>query len=155
MSLPVIGTAGENNQYVSYIFGNGVIRTGSQFPINIETERHPQPAGHHELLTYSQDRPHLGTSYGADMHPTNADLADKAPTGLWPYTSHDERASGHQRQRRRNRCLITLKMPCFAEGPSGPFFCLGRIRRLPLRSLGMCGLVKLMVYRNGVTDVCM
>ena len=39
-------------------------------------------------------------------------------------------------------------------GPfGGPFFMLGRIRRLPLRSLGMCGLVKLMVYRNGVTDV--
>ena len=35
--VPVIGTTGENNQYVSYVFGNGVIRTGSQFPINIET----------------------------------------------------------------------------------------------------------------------
>ena len=35
--------------------------------------------------------------------------------------------------------------------PMGPF-CLGRINA-PTRSLGMCGLVKLMVYRNGVTDV--
>ena len=33
------------------------------------------------------------------------------------------------------------------------FFWLGRISRLPLRSLGMCGLIKLMVYRNGITDV--
>ena len=44
-------------------------------------------------------------------------------------------------------------MQC-SEGPyRGPFFMLGRISRFPLRSLGMCGLIKLMVYRNGITDV--
>ena len=38
-------------------------------------------------------------------------------------------------------------------GPSGPFFHARQNKKAPTRSLGMCGLVKLMVYRNGVTDV--
>ena len=74
--LPVIGTAGENNQYVSYIFGNGVIRTGSQFPINIETGRNIASLQDSLAVTYSQVHHILGTSWAASKdHPTNADLA--------------------------------------------------------------------------------
>ena len=37
--LPVICNDGGPAQYHCYLFGNGVVRTGQQFPLNIETER--------------------------------------------------------------------------------------------------------------------
>ena len=36
---------------------------------------------------------------------------------------------------------------------AGAFFLSRQNKKVPTRSLGMCGLIKLMVYRNGVTDV--
>ena len=74
--LPVIGAGGENNQYVSYMFGPGAIRTGSQFPINIETERNIASLQDSMAVTYSQVHAIIGTSWSASKdHPTNADLA--------------------------------------------------------------------------------
>ena len=37
--LPVICNENGPAQYHCYLFGNGVVRTGQQFPLNIETER--------------------------------------------------------------------------------------------------------------------
>ena len=74
--IPVIGSAGENNQYVSYIFGPGAIRTGSQFPINIETERNIASLQDSMAVTYSQVHHIIGTSWAATSdHPTNLQLA--------------------------------------------------------------------------------
>ena len=40
--LPVICNDNGPAQYHCYPFGNGVVRTGQQFPLNIETEEHRQ-----------------------------------------------------------------------------------------------------------------
>ena len=74
--VPVLGTAGENAQFVSYLMGDGVIRTGSQFPINIETERNIASLQDSMAVTYSQIHHIIGTSWKASTdHPTNAQLA--------------------------------------------------------------------------------
>jgi hypothetical protein len=81
--VPVIGSAGENNQYVSYMFGPGVIRTGSQFPINIETERNIASLQDSMAVTYSQIHHIVGTSWNATKdHPKNSDLATGSNWGL-------------------------------------------------------------------------
>ena len=81
--LPVIGNAGENNQYVSYIFGNGVIRTGSQFPINIETGG-TLPVCRTAWLSPTARCTTFLAPHGLPSkdHPTNADLATGANWGL-------------------------------------------------------------------------
>ena len=87
--VPVIGATGENNQYVSYIFGPGAIRTGSQFPISIETERNIASLQDSMAVTYSQVHHILGTSWSASSdHPTNAQLATK---GNWSLAFKDPR----------------------------------------------------------------
>ena len=81
--VPVIGTAGDNNQYVSYMFGPGVIRTGSQFPINIETERNIASLQDSMAVTYSQIHHIVGTSWQASTdHPKNTDLSTGTNWGL-------------------------------------------------------------------------
>ncbi len=81
--VPVIGSAGENNQYVSYMFGPGVIRTGSQFPINIEVERNIASLQNSMAVTYSQIHHIVGTSWNATKdHPKNSDLATGSNWGL-------------------------------------------------------------------------
>ena len=86
--VPVLGTSGENAQYVSYIFGDGVIRTGSQFPINIETERNIASLQDSMAVTYSQIHHIIGTSWKASTdHPTNAQLATSTNWEM-AYTDH-------------------------------------------------------------------
>ena len=86
---PVIGSSGENNQYVSYIFGNGVIRTGSQFPILIESERNIASLQDSMAVTYSQVHHIVGTSWKASTdHPTNAQLGT---AGNWELAYADHR----------------------------------------------------------------
>ena len=85
--VPVIGSTGENNQYVSYIFGPGAIRTGSQFPINIETERNIASLQDSMAVTYSQVHHILGTSWSAATdHPTNAAVGSWLVTGALAFT---------------------------------------------------------------------
>jgi hypothetical protein len=87
--VPVLGTSGENAQYVSYMFGDGVIRTGSQFPISIETERNIASLQDSMAVTYSQIHHIIGTSWKASTdHPTNAQLATK---GNWEMAYTDNR----------------------------------------------------------------
>nr|BAR30373.1 phage capsid protein [uncultured Mediterranean phage uvMED] len=86
--VPVLGASGENAQYVSYMFGDGVIRTGSQFPILIETERNIASLQDSMAVTTSQIHHIIGTSWkAAKDHPTNTDLAT---AGNWElaYTDH-------------------------------------------------------------------
>ena len=40
-----------------------------------------------------------------------------------------------------------------ALGEGAPFFCGFKVVCNPPRSLGMCGLIKLIIYRQGVSDV--
>ena len=85
---PVIGDAGENAQYVSYIFGAGAIRTGSQFPLAIETERNISSLQDVMVVHYSSVHHILGTTWqAAKDHPTNADLSDPSNWGL-AYADH-------------------------------------------------------------------
>jgi len=68
---------------VSYMFGDGVIRTGSQFPIKIETERNIASLQDSMAVTYSQIHHIVGTSWQATTdHPTNAQLATKTNWSL-------------------------------------------------------------------------
>ena len=75
---PLLGGTGENAQFVSYMFGQGVIRTGSQFPISIETARNIASRQDNLTCTYSQVHHLIGTSWKASTdHPDNTALATK------------------------------------------------------------------------------
>ena len=77
-ACPILGGTGENAQYVSYMFGQGVIRTGSQFPISIETARNIASRQDNLTCTYSQLHHIIGTSWKSTSdHPDNAALATK------------------------------------------------------------------------------
>jgi hypothetical protein len=87
--VPVLGDAAENAQFVSYMFGDGVIRTGSQFPIKIESERNIASLQDSMAVTYSQIHHIVGTSWKATTdHPTNAQLAT---AGNWDCAYQDPR----------------------------------------------------------------
>ena len=76
--LPVIDNgAGNPKQYHCYLFGNGVVRTGQQFPLNIETERNIASLQDVFAVTYSNLMHVLGTSW-TSVHdgPTNEQLRD-------------------------------------------------------------------------------
>ena len=151
---PTGGSTGDAVGYTCYLAAPGVIRTGSQFPLTVRSSEDILSLQNIMSIEYNRIDHVLGTSYGGDMHPENAILADKT-TGVWAYTSHENVPSGgthRQHPLRGHNGLITLQSEEL-QGPFGALFLSRQNKKLPLRSLGMCGLIKLMVYRNGVTDV--
>ena len=81
--LPVICNEDGPAQYHCYIFGNGVVRTGQQFPLNIETERNIASLQDVFAVTYSNLMHVLGTSW-TSVHdgPTNEMLRDPSNWSL-------------------------------------------------------------------------
>ena len=75
--LPVICNPGGPAQYHCYMFGDGVVRTGQQFPLLLETERNIASLQNAMAVTYSNCMHVLGTSWQS-VHdgPTNEQLRD-------------------------------------------------------------------------------
>ena len=76
--LPVVDNgAGNARQYHCYLFQNGVVKTGQQFPLLIETERNIASLQNAFAVTYSNIMHVMGTSWNANFDgPTNAQLRD-------------------------------------------------------------------------------
>jgi hypothetical protein len=75
--LPIRGGSGEQEQFVCYLFGNGVVQTGDQFPMRIETERNIASLQDAVAVHYSNCLHVIGTSWAAASdNPTNPELAD-------------------------------------------------------------------------------
>ena len=85
---PDSGTSGDAMGYVSYLAAPGVIRTGSQFGLQIEQDRDILSLQDVMSVTYNRIDHVLGTSYSGDMHPENTDLADPSNWTL-AYTSRE------------------------------------------------------------------
>ena len=83
--LPVICNDGGPAQYHCYLFGNGVVRTGQQFPLNIETERNIASLQDVFAVTYSATS---CTSWAPPGPPTTTVLPTSScaipPTGASP-----------------------------------------------------------------------
>ena len=70
-------------QYHCYLFGNGVVRTGQQFPLNIETERNIASLQDVFAVTYSNLMHVMGTSWTSNYDgPTNEQLRDPSNWSL-------------------------------------------------------------------------
>ena len=81
--LPVICNPDGPAQYHSYLFGNGVVRTGQQFPLNIETERNIASLQDVFAVTYSNLMHVMGTSWTSVYDgPTNEQLRDPSNWSL-------------------------------------------------------------------------
>jgi len=77
--MPVVGGSGEQEQFVCYLFGNGAVATGDQFPLRIESERNIQSLQDAVAVHYSNVMHIAGTSWvSASDNPTNAQLATAA-----------------------------------------------------------------------------
>ena len=77
--MPILGASGEQEQFVCYLFGNGAVATGDQFPLTIETERNIQSLQDAVAVHYSSVMHVPGTSWVASTdNPTNAQLATAA-----------------------------------------------------------------------------
>jgi hypothetical protein len=73
--MPIRGTAGQAQQFVSYLFDDGAIKTGSQFPMNIETQRNILSLQDIMAVTYNNVMHLPGVSWAASFDgPTNAQL---------------------------------------------------------------------------------
>jgi len=81
--MPVLGSSGEAPQYVCYLFADGVVKTGSQFPLMIEFDRNILSIQTAMAVTYSNLMHILGTTWSASFdNPTNAQLATPANWSL-------------------------------------------------------------------------
>jgi hypothetical protein len=81
--LPIRGATGEQQQFVCYLFGNGVVQTGDQFPLRIETERNIASLQDAVAVHYSNCLHVVGTSWSAATdNPLNAALATAGNWGL-------------------------------------------------------------------------
>jgi hypothetical protein len=77
--LPVICNDGGPAQYYCYMFSSGVVVTGQQFPMMLETERNIASLQDVFAVTYSNIMHVLGTSWNANFdNPTNEQLRDPA-----------------------------------------------------------------------------
>ena len=81
-------TSGDAYGYVCYLAAPGVIRTGSQFPLQIKADEDILSLQDVMSVTYNRLDHVLGTSYGGSMHPENTDLADPDNWTL-AYTSRE------------------------------------------------------------------
>lgn len=82
--LPVVDNgAGNARQYSCYLFADGVVRTGSQFPLLIESERNIASLQNAFAVTYSNIMHVMGTTWEANFDgPTNQQLRDPANWAL-------------------------------------------------------------------------
>ena len=75
--LPILGTTGQAQQFVSYLFSPGEVRTGSQFPLEIRTEENLPSLQTNLYYNFSSLFHVMGTTWkSAADHPENSDLAD-------------------------------------------------------------------------------
>jgi hypothetical protein len=73
---PIIGTSGQQRQFVCYLCGNGVMLEGDQIPMEIEPDRNAPSKQDGIIIDYHHVQHVLGTSWGAAFdNPTNAQLA--------------------------------------------------------------------------------
>jgi hypothetical protein len=81
--LPVICNENGPAQYYCYLFGDGVMLTGEQFPLQIETERNIASLQNAMAVTYSNVMHVVGTSWNS-VHdgPTNEQLRDPSNWSL-------------------------------------------------------------------------
>ena len=81
--LPVICNDGGPAQYHCYLFGDGVMLTGEQFPLQIETERNIASLQNAMAVTYSNVMHVAGTSWTSVYDgPTNEQLRDPSNWSL-------------------------------------------------------------------------
>jgi len=74
--LPIRGASGEAEQFVCYLLGDGVVQTGDQFPLRIETERNVASLQDAVAVHYANCMHIVGTSWAsASDNPTNAQIA--------------------------------------------------------------------------------
>lgn len=80
---PIIGTAGQQRQFVSYLCGGGVMQEGDQAPIEIETFRNPLSKQDGLVVDYHHVQHIPGTSWDESYdNPTNVQLATGASWAL-------------------------------------------------------------------------
>lgn len=81
--LPVIGTTGQQRQFVCYLGGAGAILEGEQVPMEIETDRNVPSKQDGIVIDYHHSFHVPGTTWASiDDNPTNAQLATGANFGL-------------------------------------------------------------------------
>lgn len=74
--LPVIGTSGQQRQFVCYLAGAGVMQEGDQIPMEIEPDRNAPSKQDGIIVDYHHVQHVPGTSWNANFdNPTNAQLA--------------------------------------------------------------------------------
>ena len=77
--LPVIGTSGQQRQFVTYLFGSGVVQQGDQIPMEIEATRNVPSKQDGIVVDYHHVQHVPGTSWNASFdNPTDAQLATGA-----------------------------------------------------------------------------
>lgn len=73
---PIIGTSGQQRQFVCYLAGAGVMREGDQIPMEIEADRNAPSKQDGLVIDYHHVQHVPGTSWNAAFdNPTNAQLA--------------------------------------------------------------------------------
>ena len=71
--MPIVGATGDQEQFVCYLFGNGAVATGNQFPLRIETERNIASLQDAVAVHYSNCMHVPGTTWAAATdNPGNA-----------------------------------------------------------------------------------
>nr|BAR34289.1 phage capsid protein [uncultured Mediterranean phage uvMED] len=89
--LPILGTTGENQQFQCFMFGSGIVKTGSQFGMSIETERNILSRQNIMTVTYNSCMHVPGVSWtSGNTDPENSDLAN---AGNWSYVYDDLRTT--------------------------------------------------------------
>ena len=73
---PIIGTSGQQRQFVCYLAGAGVMREGDQIPMEIEPDRNALSKQDGIIIDYHHVQHVVGTSWNANFdNPTNTQLA--------------------------------------------------------------------------------
>lgn len=81
--VPIIGTTGQQRQFVCYLFGQGTVLEGEQTPIEIETDRNAPSKQDGIIVDYHHAFHVPGTTWNANFdNPTNAQLATGANFAL-------------------------------------------------------------------------
>lgn len=80
---PIIGTSGQQRQFVCYLAGPGVMVEGDQIPMEIEPDRNALSKQDGIVIDYHHVQHVVGTSWNANFdNPTNAQLATGANYAL-------------------------------------------------------------------------
>jgi hypothetical protein len=80
---PIIGTSGQQRQFVCYLAGSGVMQEGDQIPMEIEPDRNAPSKQDGIIIDYHHVQHIPGTSWNANFdNPTNAQLATGANFSL-------------------------------------------------------------------------